>query len=90
MRILDWTLLDRPARRAALARPELKSRGDVARITRELIERVLREGDEALKALTLRFDGARLDALAVSANEFADARRALGAEETRSPGACDR
>jgi histidinol dehydrogenase len=81
MRILDWNTLDKPARRAALARPALEVRAEVARVAAEIIERVRAGGDAALKALTQHFDNAQLDALAVTRNEFAQARRALANEQ---------
>jgi histidinol dehydrogenase len=77
MRILDWNTLDRAARRAALARPELASRAEVAGVAQEVIDRVRHEGDAALFALTERFDGARLQSLTANRTEFDEARRAL-------------
>jgi histidinol dehydrogenase len=81
MPILDWNSLDAAGRRAALARPEVRSREDVNRIARELIERVRREGDAALRELTARFDGAKSASLAVSKAEFEEARRAVTPEQ---------
>jgi len=77
MQILDWKSLDRAGRRAVLARPALKSRGDVNRVVLEIIERVRREGDAAVRLLTQRFDLVAIEQLAVSEAEFRDARRAL-------------
>jgi histidinol dehydrogenase len=77
MRILYWQELDTVQRRAALARPAFAARADIAADVSRLIGQVRAEGDAALLALTERFDGVRLDSLAVSAAEFAAARAQL-------------
>ena len=81
MRILDWNLLDQAARRTALARPYLQSRIEATRTAAGVIERVRREGDAALLALTAQFDGVQLKSLAVPRTEFDEASRALSAEQ---------
>src|SRR4029077_11788274 len=81
MRILEWNSLDESGRRAALARPALKSRADVNRVVLEIIDRVRREGDAALRALTQRFDSVAIEALAVTEAEFREARRAVSPEQ---------
>ena len=81
MRILDWNTLDRQARRAALARPQIQVRAEVTRVAAELVDQVRRDGDAALKTLTQRFDAADIKCLAVDRNEFAEARRALTDEQ---------
>jgi histidinol dehydrogenase len=81
MRILDWNCLSSAQRREALQRPAVE---DIARITaaaRDIIERVRREGDAGLLALTEQFDGVRLQALQVTRQEFADADRAITADQ---------
>jgi histidinol dehydrogenase len=80
MRILDWNTLDDADRRRALARPALRDAAAVAASVRDIIASVRRDGDAALLACTERFDGVRLESLAVSAAEFATAERALAAE----------
>ncbi|HTC54427.1 MAG TPA: histidinol dehydrogenase [Steroidobacteraceae bacterium] len=77
MQILHWTQLNAAQRRAALARPAIEGRAEVAADVARLISQVRAEGDVALLELTWRFDGVRLDALAVSAAEFAAARSQL-------------
>jgi histidinol dehydrogenase len=79
MRIVYWQELDAAQRRAALARPAFAARADIAADVARLISQVRAEGDAALLALTERFDGVRLDALGVSAAEFAAARAQLTA-----------
>ena len=70
MLIQDWNALDEDARTALLRRPAQRDsalvRSDVAR----LIAQVRADGDSTLRALTRRFDGCQLDALAVSEEEF--------------------
>lgn len=77
MRILDWNTLSDTERRAALARPSLDSRADIASVALEIINTVRRDGDAALYSYTERFDGVRLESLAVSPAEFAAARTEL-------------
>jgi histidinol dehydrogenase len=79
MRILDWNSLSERERRAALARPSLESRADVAATALEVINTVRAEGDAALRTYTERFDGVKLATLAVSPEEFAAARKELTA-----------
>src|SRR5262249_20785652 len=55
--------------RAALARPPAASNG-VAAAVAAIVAEVRARGDEALRACTERFDGARLDALAVPPAEL--------------------
>jgi histidinol dehydrogenase len=79
MRMLYWQELDAAQRRAALARPAFAARADIAADVAGLIAEVRAAGDAALLTLTERFDGVRLDSLAVSAGEFAAARAKLTA-----------
>ena len=79
MRIVYWQELDAAQRRAALARPAFAARADIAADVARLIGQVRAEGDAALLALTERFDGVRLDGLAVRPAEFAAARAQLTA-----------
>lgn len=77
MRILDWNSLDPSERRAALARPELKSRAELNRVALGVIDQVRREGDQAVRNFTEMFDGVELAALSVSPEEFTAARAAV-------------
>jgi histidinol dehydrogenase len=77
MRILYWQELDARERRAALARPAFAARADIAAVVSDLIGTVRADGDAALLELTERFDGVRLENLAVSPAEFAAARSQL-------------
>ena len=77
MRILTWSSLDEPARRSALARPSQERRADLAQAAAEIVAAVREEGDAALRRFGERFDGVRLEALAVAPGEFAAARAQL-------------
>jgi histidinol dehydrogenase len=77
MRILYWQDLSAGERRAALARPAFAARADVAAVVADHIGTVRADGDAALLALTERFDGVRLEHLAVGPAEFAAARSQL-------------
>jgi histidinol dehydrogenase len=84
MRILDWKTLSESERRAALRRPQFQLDTHVQRLVREIIERVKSDRDAAVQALTERFDRVWLESAAVSASEFAEARRALTRTQTEA------
>jgi len=77
MRMLTWKSLSGTERRAALARPVQSSRGDVLDSVRDIVAEVRRDGDVALRRLTERFDGVRIDDFAVPPGEIAAARDSL-------------
>ncbi len=77
MRILDWNSLSAAEQGAALQRPAQRDAEGTAAAAQRIIDAVKQNGDAALLELTERFDGVRLDRLAVSAEEFAAAERAL-------------
>ena len=63
MQTLDWKTLDEAGRIAALARPQLESRGDVVELARSIIREVRADGDAALLRFAARFDRAKLDSI---------------------------
>jgi histidinol dehydrogenase len=81
MKILDWNRLSSAQRREALQRPAMEETARITAAARDIIERVRREGDAGLLALTEQFDGVRLEALQVTRQEFADADRAITADQ---------
>jgi histidinol dehydrogenase len=81
MRIYDWNKLSEAERNAVLARPSQESRADVANAALEIVTAVRNNGDTALRSYTERFDGVRLEDLAVRAEEFAAARSSLTTEQ---------
>ncbi len=52
MRILEWNSSSKAQQSAALQRPALKDAARINAAARDIIERVRREGDAALRALT--------------------------------------
>jgi len=77
VRVLDWQTLTPAERQAALQRPALRHASEVEAGARRIVAAVRHGADEALRELTLRFDGVRLGSIAVEAGEFAAAERAL-------------
>ncbi|HEX3950865.1 MAG TPA: histidinol dehydrogenase [Steroidobacteraceae bacterium] len=81
MKILDWNSLSPAERREALRRPAQADAGRITAAARRIIDRVRREGDAALLALTEQYDGARIESLRVAPHEFAAAEAALTSEQ---------
>jgi histidinol dehydrogenase len=81
MRIVDWHSLSPSQQREMLRRPALRDAERTVAAARKIIERVRREGDHALIALTLKFDGVHVSSLEVTQEEFKAADRALNAEQ---------
>jgi histidinol dehydrogenase len=81
MRIFDWERLSESERLAALSRPAPESRAEITAVALEVVNSVRRDGDAALRAYTERFDGVRVENLAVSEDEFREARSALSAAQ---------
>jgi histidinol dehydrogenase len=81
MRILEWKSLSTAERLAALRRPAQRDAERIAHEAKQIIDAVRRDGDAALADLSLRFDGVRMTEFAVSAQEFANAERALSAAQ---------
>lgn len=77
MKTVDWNTLDRAAREAILRRPAQARNRERADAVATIIADVRRDGDDALRALTERLDGCRLDALAVPSAAFDAAESAL-------------
>ncbi|MGA9333753.1 MAG: histidinol dehydrogenase [Rudaea sp.] len=75
--MLDWNALSDEQRVAALSRPHPASAPDSSTTVAEIIADVRHRGDRALRDITLRLDGAVLDAFEVSAAEFSTAEAAL-------------
>ncbi|MBA4136859.1 MAG: histidinol dehydrogenase [Opitutus sp.] len=77
MQPLLWKNLSSRARTAALQRPALAARPQIARTVARVIAAVQREGDVALRRFTRAFDGVTLRALRVTPDEFAAAEQSL-------------
>jgi len=78
---LVWKKLSSAQRRAALQRPAQAARPQIAAAVSRIVAEVRRDGDQALRRLTAKFDGVRLTSLRVSEAEFAAAERALSAAD---------
>ena len=72
-----WKELDAGRQRALLTRPALGANPGLPARVAEIIARVRRDGDAALRALTLELDGVALDGLEVSPAELAAAEAEL-------------
>jgi len=77
MKSLVWKSLSASARSAALQRPAQKAQKRTALAVAGILALVRRGGDDALRRLTAKFDGAKLASLRVSPAEFAAAQKAL-------------
>jgi histidinol dehydrogenase len=82
MKMLDWNSLSAAQRVDTLKRPAQRDATRVTATAQDIIERVRRDGDAALKTLTEQLDGVRLEALQVTEQEFAEAEGELNAEQT--------
>ncbi|MET0937294.1 MAG: histidinol dehydrogenase [Luteibacter sp.] len=80
MKRLDWKGLDEAGRDAALARPMQSRASELREGVEAIVADVRRRGDAALFELTARYDGATLDALVVTDDEFAAAEARLSTE----------
>lgn len=79
MKRLQWSRLDSVARREALRRPAQMTAEDTRVAVGALLEQVRTGGDDAVRALTARFDGVDLKAVEVTGAEFAAAQEAVSA-----------
>ncbi len=80
MKRLLWNALTASQQRAALSRPKVLRGERLYRDVEAIIARVRKNGDAALRAYALKFDGLQLDALAVTRAEFRAAEKTLSAE----------
>lgn len=79
--VSDWAASDAAARAALLARPAQADRAALYEAVRAILAEVRAGGDDALRALTARFDRVRLTALEVAAEDIAAAARQLEPED---------
>lgn len=82
LEILDWSTLAIAERAAVLRRPAQKDQAQTLETVQRIVQRVRREGDAALRELTLRFDDAAFGA--VSARELDEAEAALSPEQKQA------
>jgi histidinol dehydrogenase len=81
MRILDWKSLSAAQQDQALKRPAQRDSAATAAAAQRIIEAVRSEGDAALLALAIQFDGVLLSSLRVTPREFDVAQNALNAAQ---------
>ena len=81
IRPITWRGLSAQRRAAVLARPAQERRPAVTAGVRRILATVRRDGDAALRRLTLKFDAIALGSLRVSKAEFAAAEKALPAPD---------
>jgi histidinol dehydrogenase len=82
MQILDWKSLSTAQRDDALRRPAQRDAESSLQAARDIIAAVRRGGDDAVLALTEKYDQVRLDSLRVTPQEFAAAERTLSDAQT--------
>lgn len=75
--ILNWQELSADQRHAVLKRPALPANDTLMVDVQEIIDQVRQDGDRALKELTWRHEGARLEIFAVTATEVEEAEQQL-------------
>jgi len=75
--ILNWQELSVDQRHAVLKRPALPANESLTVEVQKIIDQVRQDGDLALKELTWRHEGARLEMFAVTATEFREAEQQL-------------
>jgi histidinol dehydrogenase len=76
-RRIIWSTLSAAEQAAALHRPAQGNAAEVMQKTQAIVDEVRSGGDAALRTLTEKFDGAKLQALQVSEAEFGEAEQAL-------------
>lgn len=84
LRVLNWSSMPADERRAALRRPTHSGAEALYEKVRATIADVRNRGDDAVRELTRRFDGAELNVLQVTDAEFASAERALSAQQRKA------
>lgn len=75
--ILQWQDLDTADRRLVLSRPAVRDSAGLQQEVVAILQQVRASGDEAIRALTERFDGVLLDDTRVTDEEFRDAEAQL-------------
>jgi len=81
---IDWSSLSAEQQRQVLRRPAQENSADVLQTTQVIINQVRTHGDAALREMTERFDGAKLQSLKVTDEEFAVAKTALNTSQVNA------
>jgi histidinol dehydrogenase len=67
-----WSALNTEQQQALLSRPAMADTAKLSQIVADIIQQVKEQGDQALFALTERFDGAKLSQLAIAESAMQD------------------
>lgn len=81
LKSLIWKNLSSSARTAALQRPAQSAQPKTATAVGEIISRVRRQGEKALREYGRKFDGGNLRSRRVAEMEFSDAEKSLSAAD---------
>ncbi|MGB6977169.1 MAG: histidinol dehydrogenase [Gammaproteobacteria bacterium] len=84
MQVAIWNQLQENEKVSILSRPIACSQDDIKQKVSHIIERVKMHGDQELLKLTREIDGASLEAVAVTPQEFADAKRKVSGKVIES------
>ena len=71
--IIDWSELDKSARQKLIARPNVAIDGQIRTTVEAILDKVETSGDEAIKELTLEYDGVSIDELKMNDVEINNA-----------------
>lgn len=77
MKRIDWNKLDAAERQAALARPQQRTEGGVARVVREIFDDVQARGGQAVTDWAIKLDGAAPRRVEITEKAAAEARADL-------------
>ncbi|WP_133407020.1 histidinol dehydrogenase [Parashewanella tropica] len=80
MQLLKWSSLDNAEKTAVLSRAELIQSKDVSSQVNAIIEQVISDGDQALRALTSELDNVVIDDLTINQSDIQSAKLQLDDE----------
>ena len=79
--IINWNEADTAQQAAVLRRPAVLVDDNIRKTVQEIIAEVRRDGDDALRARTLEYDGVSLDRLRADSEELARAEQRLSKKD---------
>jgi len=80
-KLINWAALSSAEQSNVLRRPAQENAAELMQKTQAIINEVRAGGDQALREITARFDGANLSSLQVTEAEFAAAEKVLTSEQ---------
>lgn len=89
MDILNWSQLDKAARKAALSRPAQESHDTIAAAVSSILQRIKQEGDVALREFAAKFDKCNDEQLQISSEEIAAAKQRIESKQPQLKAAID-